>query len=127
MIKARAKLANKSSHRMSGNSINLKFGHRSMPLIGALCRSVRLSAFLVFSLAWLAATSCSRDHSKALVGTWRSDVIKSELGPNQITVCYFADGHFWQSNDFIGGGVLGRQGTYQVRRSTLVRTLQGST
>src|SRR6516162_10729074 len=31
--------ANKSRHRMSGNSINLNFEHRSMPLIGALCRS----------------------------------------------------------------------------------------
>jgi hypothetical protein len=29
---------NEARHRMSGNNINLKFEHRSMPLIGALCR-----------------------------------------------------------------------------------------
>jgi hypothetical protein len=29
---------NKSRHRMSGDNINLKFGHRSTPLLGALCR-----------------------------------------------------------------------------------------
>ena len=30
--------SNKSSHRVSGNNINLKFEHRGMPLIGALGR-----------------------------------------------------------------------------------------
>ena len=29
---------NEARHRMSGNNINLKFEHRDMPLLGALCR-----------------------------------------------------------------------------------------
>jgi hypothetical protein len=90
-------------------------------------RSVNASAFLAFSLAWLVVTGCSRSGSKELVGTWRTDVIESEWGSNRITVCYRPNGHFWQSNDFSGGGMLGRQGTYHVRGKTLVRTLQGST
>jgi hypothetical protein len=32
------RVLNKSRHRMSGNNINLKFGHGRMPLIGALSR-----------------------------------------------------------------------------------------
>jgi len=34
-------LPNEARHRMSGNNISLKFEHQSMPLIGALCRSVK--------------------------------------------------------------------------------------
>ncbi len=30
---------NEAGHRMSGNKVNLKLGHRGMPLIGALVRS----------------------------------------------------------------------------------------
>lgn len=39
---------NEARHRMSGDNINLKLGHRSMPLIGALCRSAAMRATVTF-------------------------------------------------------------------------------
>jgi hypothetical protein len=96
------------------------------PVAQSFC-SVRTLTSVSLSVITLVLGGCSGQNHTALVGSWQTDVILSEWGSNRITVTYYADGRFSQSNDFVGGGVLGGQGTYQVRGGTIVRTLQGAT
>jgi hypothetical protein len=93
-----------------------------------LLRSVKTIATIAAVISLLVLGGCSANDAERLLGTWQTQVIPSEWGSNRLTMTFFADGRITGTNDLPGHeGVLGWQGTYRVKGSTITRTILGRT